>query len=149
MPENSKEKLFAVFSPVPTEKWEEKIKTDLKGDDYRETLIWKTIEGIDIKPFYRKNDLDELDYLKSEPGHFPFVRGNKINLNDWEICQQTPVQKTGDANKEALKALEWGATSIEFIIDKGLVRNRSDISNLLRDIPIEKTRMHFYTGGDT
>ncbi len=148
MPKNSKKKLFEEFPPIPTIKWEEKIKTDLKGIDYRETLIWKTIEGIDIKPFYRKNDLDELDYLSGEPGLFPFSRGNKINLNDWEICQLIPVQHIDTANKDALKALEWGATSIEFKIDKGVIRDSSDITSLLMGIPIETTRISFYTVSD-
>ncbi len=147
MPGNTDNKLFEDFPPVPTENWEEKIRADLKGVDYQ-TLIWKTIEGMEIKPFYRKNDLDELDYLENEPDLFPFVRGNKTNSNDWEICQQIPVQKTGTANKEALKALEWGATSIEFILADGVIRNNSDIANLLMDIPIETTRMSFYTDSD-
>lgn len=148
MPDNLKNLLFKEFTPVSTEKWEEKIKSDLKGKDYRETLVWKTIEGIDIKPFYRKDDLNELGYLKTEPDLFPFVRSNKTKSNDWEICQHIPVQYLEKANQEARKALDWGATSIEFVLDNGVVKNRTDIAKLLRDVPIEKTRMSLYTSSD-
>jgi len=148
MPDNAKKTLFGEFPPVPTEQWEEKIRTDLMGVDYRETLIWKTIEGIDIKPYYRKDDLDELDYLQTKPDLFPFVRGNKTSSNDWEICQQIHVQHIETANKEAREALDWGATSIEFIIDNGVIKNHADIANLLMDLPIETTRMSFYTPSD-
>jgi len=148
MPDNIKKKLFEEFSPIPTGRWEEKIKTDLKGVDYRKALIWETIEGVDIKPYYRKNDLETLDYLQTEPDLFPFVRGNKTDSNDWEICQQVPVQHIEAANKETLQALNWGATSIEFLIDNGVIKDSADIAKLLADIPIGKTRMGFYTASD-
>jgi methylmalonyl-CoA mutase len=148
MSENSKRKLFEEFPPVSTEEWEEKIKTDLKGVDYKKTLIWETIEGIDIKPYYRKDDLDKLGYLESEPDLFPFVRGNKTGSNDWEICQQIHVQHIGTANKDAQFALNRGATSIEFVIPDGVVKNKMDLSDLLKEIPIEKTRLDLYTSSD-
>ena len=36
---DSKEKLFSDFSPVPTEKWMEKVTADLKGADFEETRL--------------------------------------------------------------------------------------------------------------
>lgn len=148
MPESGKKRLFDEFAPVPTEKWEEKIRTDLKGGDYRSTLIWKTIEGIDVKPFYRKDDLDELGYLATGSDLFPFTWGNKTGSNDWEICQQVPVHHIETANREAKKALDGGATSIGFLLDKGIIKNRADIADLLMDIPIGEIRMNLYTPSD-
>jgi len=43
-------KLFSEFPPISTSQWEEKINADLKGADYDKKLIWKTDEGIDIRP---------------------------------------------------------------------------------------------------
>ena len=36
---DSKEKLFSDFSPVPTEKWMEKVTADLKGADFEKKLV--------------------------------------------------------------------------------------------------------------
>ena len=33
---------------------------DLKGDDYNETLVWKTNEGINVKPFYHADEFQLL-----------------------------------------------------------------------------------------
>ena len=54
---DSKEKLFSDFSPVPTEKWMEKVTADLKGADFEKKLVWKTNEGFKVKPFFRMEDL--------------------------------------------------------------------------------------------
>ena len=69
------EKLFAEFPPVTTEQWEEVINKDLKGADYDKKLVWKTQEGFNVRPYYRAENLAGLEFLDSEPGQFPFVRG--------------------------------------------------------------------------
>ena len=68
-------KLFTEFPPVSTEKWEEVINKDLKGADYEKKLVWRTIEGFKVKPYYRAEDLEGLEYLDSNPGQMPFTRG--------------------------------------------------------------------------
>ena len=45
MANTKREKLFAEFPPVPTEKWEEVIAVDLKGADYERKLVWRTPKG--------------------------------------------------------------------------------------------------------
>ena len=57
------DKLFPEFPPVSTAEWEAKIMEDLKGADYQKKLIWKTPEGIDIKPYYRAEDLASASVL--------------------------------------------------------------------------------------
>jgi methylmalonyl-CoA mutase len=53
--------LFEEFPPVTEKEWKQKIQFDLKGEDYS-TLITKTLEGIDIKPFYHKDSFVRLPY---------------------------------------------------------------------------------------
>jgi methylmalonyl-CoA mutase len=55
--ENKIKKLFSEFPPVTTQQWEEQIMKDLKGADYEKKLIWKTNEGIAVKPYYTAEDL--------------------------------------------------------------------------------------------
>ena len=66
-------KLFESFPPVSTETWEALIQKDLKGADYVKKLVWKTMEGFDVKPYYREEDLKNLEYLNVFPGDFPLV----------------------------------------------------------------------------
>ena len=89
--EEKTDRLFAGFPPVSSREWEAKIREDLKGADYEKKLIWKTPEGFKVKPFYTADDLHELQYPESEPGEFPFVRGDKATGNAWEIRQDFTV----------------------------------------------------------
>ena len=52
--------LFKEFPEVSSKVWKQKIQVDLKGADYNDTLIWQTNEGIDVKPFYHKDEFDQL-----------------------------------------------------------------------------------------
>ena len=81
------EKLFDMFSPTSTEEWVAKINVDLKGADFNKKLVWRTNEGFNVQPFYRRDDLKELSHLGTLPGQFPYVRGTRDN-NDWLIRQQ-------------------------------------------------------------
>ena len=93
-----KENLFAEFPPVRTPDWEQKINDDPKGADYTQKLVSKTKEGFSVKPYYREEDLEELQYLDIYPGSFPFVRGNTESGNHWYIRQDLPVKDLKKAN---------------------------------------------------
>jgi len=73
------------FPPVATATWEAAIATDLKGADYEKKLVWRTEEGLAIRPYYRNQALAGLDgQLRTVPGLYPFVRGTG---QSWEIAQ--------------------------------------------------------------
>ena len=40
--DKTNQNLFEDFSPISTEQWVEKIKTDLKGADYHKRLFWNS-----------------------------------------------------------------------------------------------------------
>jgi len=133
--------LFSEFPPVSTEQWEGKIHADLKGADYEKKLVWKTIDGINVKPYYRAEDLKKLQYLKGFPGASPFIRGQKIDNNDWDIHQNIESEDPQLANKAALDAINRGATSIGFRA-KG-VESVSDMEILLSEIDMNKIAVSF------
>ena len=83
MDQKKDEKLFTEFPAVTTAEWEAKIREDLKGADYEKKLVYQTYEGIKLKPYYRAEDLSSLGYLKSNPGEYPYVRGNHSKCNHW------------------------------------------------------------------
>lgn len=115
MANTEKEKLFAEFPPVSTEQWEAAITTDLKGADYERKLVWRTAEGFNVRPYYRAENLEGIEFLGSQAGAFPFVRGTR-NSNDWRIHQTVAVTDPKTANEEALKILNAGVDSLEFRI---------------------------------
>ncbi len=49
------------FPAVPTAAWESVIAKDLKGADYDKKLVWRTEEGLAVRPYYRKENLGELE----------------------------------------------------------------------------------------
>jgi methylmalonyl-CoA mutase len=96
--------LFDGFEPVSAAAWKQKIQVDLKGDDYNDTLLWKTEEGIVVKPFYTKED----------------STNTKINLPEkgFNICQTIFIDDEKIANYLALDALKRGANAIQFKASK-------------------------------
>lgn len=109
-------KLSDDFPSVPTEAWEAAIHADLKGADYDKKLVWKTEEGIAVRPYYRKEDAAPGDLA---PDQFPFTRGA---AGAWEI------DETGALPDGAVNAARWhesGATSVEelaFALAEGVDR---------------------------
>lgn len=136
------EKLFAEFPPVSTEQWEEVINKDLKGADYDKKLVWKTIEGFNVRPYYRAENLADIKFMDTQPGQFPFVRGTKKS-NEWLIRQDfCACENLEEANKLALDALMKGANSIGFQISrKGLDEKEMEV--LLKDFCLQAVEVNF------
>ncbi len=133
-------KLFTEFPPVSTQQWEEKIKADLKGADYDRKLIWKTIEGFNVRPYYRREDLSGLkNLLQTLPGELPYIRGNKKD-NNWLIRQDIFVNDEQKANAKALAAIKRGAESIAFIIPEDA---KTNLNSLLNGFPFDKVEINF------
>jgi len=134
-------KLFSEFPPVPTSLWEEKIKIDLKGTDYEKKLIWKTDEGINVKPYYRAEDLEGIEYLSALPGEKPFIRGVKKDRNDWIIRQDIYTGNITEANRVALDAVSHGAGAVG--LDVKEITSHKQMQQLLNGIDITKTGINF------
>ena len=136
-----REKLFTEFPPVPTEKWGEVITADLKGADYERKLVWRTGEGFNVRPYYRAENLEGIQFLGSQAGEFPFVRGTRTH-NRWHVHQTVAVECPKEANAEALKLLNSGVDSLGFSIAKeGFTA--ADLDELLREISIPAVELTF------
>jgi methylmalonyl-CoA mutase len=142
-----KEKLFEQFPPVSTKEWMEKITTDLKGADFNKKLVWKTAEGLEVMPFYRHEDINNLTFIDSLPGDFPYLRGNRAKENRWKIRQNITVNDYSLANKKALEILMKGVDSLGFYIsDPGSISEKN-IEILLRSISPEAAELNFLSDG--
>ena len=139
-------KLFSEFPPVSTEKWEEVINKDLKGADYDKKLVWHTIEGFNVKPYYRAEDLEGLEYLDANPGQQPFTRGKQTGSNVWEVRQDILAGDPTEANRIALDAVERGATSLGLCVKD--VTTPDAMATLLRGIYINAVSINFMCSCD-
>lgn len=140
------EKLFSEFDPIPTEKWEEVIQRDLKGADYERKLVWRTDEGFKVRPYYRAEDLKDIDYLNALPDEFPFTRGTKADNNAWEIVQNVKEKNAKKANEIAIASINGGATTIAFNCKE--IQNESDLATLLSGIDLTKVGVQFLHSKD-
>ena len=110
--------LFNGFEDVSSKQWKQKIQFDLKGADYNEALIYKSLEGIDIKPFYNQEDIIN---IKNEVSH-PSIWKNSVKIT---------VDQASNSNLKALKEIKRGAESIHFII----YNEQIEPNELLLNIP--------------
>jgi len=136
-------KLFMEFPPVTTGQWEDKINKDLKGADYNKKLIWKTIEGFDVKPYYRSEDLKNTGLPEVFPGELPYIRGNKERSNDWLIRQDIFVEDIKDANKKALDILMKGVTSLSFIFNDKFEPTKEIVEKVTENIFADAVELNF------
>ena len=141
---NNKEKLFSEFQAPTTQEWLDKIEVDLKGADFQKRLVWRTNEGFNVQPFYRREDLKDLKAVDSLPGEFPFVRGNKKTDNLWFVRQNINVEDAKAANEKALDILNKGVDSLGFKI-KGKDVNATFIATLLNGIEPQYVELNFKT----
>ena len=141
MANTKREKLFTEFPPVSTEQWEAAIAVDLKGADYERKLVWRTGEGFNVRPYYRAENLEGIQFLGSQAGEFPYVRGTRAN-NHWRVHQTVEVNCRKEANAEALKLLNSGVDSLGFEIAKEDF-TAADLDELLRDICVPAISLVF------
>ena len=141
MANTKREKLFTEFPPVSTEQWEAAIAVDLKGADYERKLVWRTGEGFNVRPYYRAENLEGIQFLGSQAGEFPYVRGTRAH-NRWRVHQTVEVNCPKEANAEALKLLNAGVDSLGFEIAKEDF-TAADLDELLRDICVPAISLVF------
>jgi methylmalonyl-CoA mutase len=119
--------LFKQFPDVSSKEWKQKIQVDLKGADYNDTLVWQTSEGIDVKPFYHRDEFDALPEISAS------------EATAFKICQTIFVANVSKSNAKALDAISRGAEALKFIIPS------EDVSaeQLLQNIDLSNITLYF------
>ncbi len=125
------ETLLSEFAPISTDQWEHSIREKIAGTEYASKLIWHPEEGLAVKPYYRADDLEGLDFLDAAPGVFSFVRGAR-STGDWRIREEINVVGAEDANRAARAALLAGAEEIAFRQPK--LESPCDLAALLANL---------------
>lgn len=134
-----KEKLFDMFSPVTTEEWRAKVDVDLKGVPFEKKLVWRTNEGFNVQPMYRREDIENLATTDSLPGEFPYVRGTRTD-NDWQTRQEIIAETPQEANAKALEVVTKGITSLGFHVEDPSLET---VEALLNAIDLQAIEINF------
>jgi len=123
----SEANLFSEFPEISAKAWKQHIQYNLNGEDYNTKMIWESLEGIKVKPFYTSSD------LKGKP--VDQIPKNK----EWKIGQTIYAGNAILANEKALHILERGAESLVFIVPSTEIK----IEHLLKDIYLKQVTIYF------
>jgi methylmalonyl-CoA mutase len=129
---------FEEFPTADNHAWKEQILQDIrkatfeeKQAVYKDTMQWKTYEGITIEPFYTRQDVQNLPVVNMESA-----------LQSWQNRQYIRVKEAKKANMAALEAIQGGADALLFELpDSGV-----NLSQLLHHIKLSQTPVSFGLG---
>ncbi len=117
--------------------WSDRARAELKGRD-PETLVWRTLEGIDVAPVYTQEDIADLDHLGGSPGAAPFTRGVKATMyagRPWTIRQYAGFSTAEESNAFYRGALAGGQQGISVAFDLATHRGYdSDHDRVMGDV---------------
>ncbi|MEM7355904.1 MAG: methylmalonyl-CoA mutase family protein, partial [Acidobacteriota bacterium] len=86
----------AVFPPVDSEAWRQRVDKELKGARFDDTLVHRTREGLTIQPLYTRASLPSGFDPAARPGQAPFVRGART-AGGWQVAQTIRQPRVGEA----------------------------------------------------
>lgn len=121
--------LFDSFNKVTSKEWKSQIQFELKGADYNDTLVWESLEGIKVRPFYHSDE----DF---NPTAVP------TKASAFKVLQTIYVFDFQKSIDKALDSLERGAESLHFTIDTQSINS----VELLSALPFQKTEIYITLG---
>lgn len=132
------QELFSEFPQITKEAWLNQVTKDLKGKDFNETLVWQSLEGFDINPYYAEEDLKNI----------PIVAIQEAQKNDTSTSWQNRLLiKYSTAKETNSLIINWLKTGIDAItIDLGETNiSEQDLIRLLNNIKLSETPIYFKT----
>ncbi|KAJ1951283.1 putative methylmalonyl-CoA mutase, mitochondrial [Linderina macrospora] len=109
----------ALTNKVPLDSnWVKLATKECKGKDPEQTLTWKTLEGIDVKPLYTKED--SVGVEKEVPGVYPFTRGPYATMytyRPWTIRQYAGFSTVEESNRFYKANLAAGQQGLSVAFD--------------------------------
>lgn len=127
----SSENLFAEFPLVKKSQWKDQVMADLKGADFDKKLVWKTLEGFDLQPYYTRDDLEQIRYLQKFESSILNMENGSEGPRYWVNREKIVVNDADSANRAAIEALNAGADGLIFDLTG---KENVDIKKLLNNI---------------
>ena len=107
------------MSEDPRSQWEGLAEKELRGKALND-LTWRSPEGIDIKPLYTEEDLEDISHLSTFPGLEPFVRGPRATMytnRAWTIRQYAGFSTAEESNAFYRQNLAAGQKGLSVAFD--------------------------------
>jgi len=98
--------------------WKKLAEKEVKASP--DTLVWKTPEGLDIKPLYTAADLEGLEGTDTMPGFLPFTRGVRGTMyagRPWTVRQYAGFSTAEESNAFYRKNLAAGQQGVSVAFD--------------------------------
>ncbi|HHE74872.1 MAG TPA: methylmalonyl-CoA mutase, partial [Desulfobacteraceae bacterium] len=117
--------------------WEELANKQLRGRTL-DDLKWDTPEGIQVKPLYTAEDLEDLAHVNNLPGFAPYVRGPMATMyagRPWTIRQYAGFSTAKDSNAFYRRNIAAGQKGLSVAFDLATHRGYdSDHPRVLGDV---------------
>ena len=107
------------FPSKTLDDWRALATKELKGRDPDE-LVWRTPEGLDVKPLYTAEDLERLEAHTGLPGFAPFLRGVRATMyagRPWTVRQYAGFSTAEESNAFYRRNLAAGQTGLSIAFD--------------------------------
>ncbi|QSE98932.1 methylmalonyl-CoA mutase family protein [Fulvivirga lutea] len=130
--------MFEEFKKSTKKDWEEKSKSDLKGEDVYSKYKWN-IGDLDILPMYDASDIETLGYLDNFNNVLAKDNDPSGDVRVWKNIQKIDVSDSKESNRKALEALNNGADGVHFNFNK----SSDNLSALLENILPEYCYLEF------
>mgnify|MGYP002619632605 FL=1 len=128
---------FPEVPPVDLEAWNKAAAKHAPGKDPA-NLVWKTPEGLSVKPLYTAADTEGLPFADTLPGFEPFLRGPQPTMyavKPWTIRQYAGFSTAEASNAFYRKALAAGGQGVSVAFDLATHRGYdSDNPRVLGDV---------------
>ncbi|MDO9263451.1 MAG: methylmalonyl-CoA mutase family protein, partial [Desulfosalsimonadaceae bacterium] len=99
--------------------WNQLAAKELRNETV-ESLIRSTPEGIDIKPLYTAEDIENIEFVNGLPGVDPFVRGVRATMytnRPWTIRQYAGFSTAKESNDFYRRNLAAGQKGLSVAFD--------------------------------
>lgn len=150
---NGQKKRLWDFEPVSKIEWEEQIKKDLKGADYKAKLFWDSDEGFTAAPFYTREDLENVEQN---------AENIIVEKSGWSCCERIYETNPKQANNALKKAIEkesgsffiqskssWKSGNLGGDMHGTQIQKEADFKQLLDEIDVNNVEFTFDSGMTT
>ncbi|NKB56043.1 MAG: methylmalonyl-CoA mutase [Alphaproteobacteria bacterium] len=128
---------MADFPRKTLDEWKALAEREIRGKPL-ESLQWRTLEGIEVKPVYTAADLEQLAHVDTLPGTPPFVRGPRATMyaaRPWTVRQYSGFSTAEESNAFYRRNLAAGQKGLSIAFDLATHRGYdSDHERVVGDV---------------
>jgi len=98
-----------VTDPSPLERWQARVKRDLRGADFSRALVHEAVDGLRTQPLYTRADREGLD-LSGPAGAFPWTPTD-ADVRTWQLTFTVTDGQDADSTTVSVEVTPSGDTN--------------------------------------